>query len=147
MSGWQDNRSLHAEINSPLPISLLSHKYFLEPFPLCATYFPNSLRPFSQGSQDKPPSISSPSARQDGREGYPWPWVLLFSLALHSWKKVQLRPLALDKAEIFLSYVLQKHKQSFSLYWSTSTYSSPIGLEMVKFRHAPLSSWGSRILT
>lgn len=38
-----------------------------------------------------------------------------FCLVLHIWEKIQLRPLTLDKAEMFLSYVLQKHKQLFLL--------------------------------
>ena len=38
-----------------------------------------------------------------------------FCLVLHIWEKIQLRPLTLDTTEMFLSYVLQKHKQPFLL--------------------------------
>lgn len=42
---------------------------------------------------------------------YAWALGLSVSFVLHIWEKIKLRSLALDKAELFLSYVLQKHKQ------------------------------------
>lgn len=75
---------LHAEILSPLPISLSMSQKLFGTVPHCMLLIsPTSLWPFKQGSEDKPANISSPSKRQDGRIGCPWVWVLfcLFGVA------------------------------------------------------------------
>lgn len=107
--------SLHAEIKSPLPTSLLlCHKNLLEitvvcylfPLPVCGLSRKDlriSQLIFHLHLQDK--------VMEWGAIGYG----SFFGLVLHIWEKIRLRPLTLDKAEMFLSYVLQKHKQLFLL--------------------------------